>query len=547
MTVVATDSRGVIGTGSVVLNRVSYALNTNVAVSGATGAEITFSTDLSETGGVDYGTGLTSLSQTLTGTSAGTNHRFVLSGLAPDTEYFFRVYGISGEKSVTMHFRTPKAFDLATLSGSVSAVSSARLEGASASGATFPNAGTLFLSSLTASGASLSLPFSGLRINAFGTGGWDGVIQAPEVTSLAINSGLSGYAFIGTPYRIGNPRAELSFSGQVATVTIGTGSFAPGETLRVFTSVDQGANYSERVSCVVNPAGYCVFSTDRLSLFALAKAADVIPFAFSFPSVTNAEPSTPYVSEPITASGISGQTVVTVTDGEYSVNGQPFGTSTGTVNAGDRVVVRVTSSASASASVSAKLDIGGVSGTFTVTTRSATAVQKTGMLSGGGGGGGRWTAPSAGNQTETLGASRTIESLVARGAIGKTFFLRPKDPITRAEFLKLVIRSNGWKSASGSVSTPFADVRPGHWYANYVGFALSKGLLSGTDANFRPHDPITRAEAVRILAVVRGESVEKLRIKRPNAKITRADILKAVTARLPQNQTASGTVTTSAR
>lgn len=547
--VVATDSRGQIGTAAITLNRISYPLNTNVALTGTGGAEITFSTDLSETGGIAYGTGLSSLTRTLTGTSVGRDHRFALSGLSPDTEYFFQVYGISGEKSVTMHFHTPKVFDVATLSGAVTALSSAHLGGATATGATFLNGGTLFLSSLTASGASLSLPFSGLRIGATGTGSWDGVIQAPEITSLAINSGLTGYAFIGTPYRIGNPRSELSFSGQVATVTIGTGGYVPGETLRVFSSVDQGASYAERVSCVVNSAGYCVFSTNRLSLFALARAADVVPFAFSFPSVTNAEPSTPYVSEPIVASGISGQTVVTVTGGEYSVNGQPFGSSTGTVNAGDSVVVRVTSAASFSANASATLNIGGVSGTFTVTTRSATSARQ-GMAWGGGGGGSAWATVSKG-KPDASGA-RAIEKLVSRGAIDKTFFLRPKDPITRAEFVKLVVRAHGWTGMRNSSPAPFADVRPGHWYASYVSLALSKGLLSGTDPNFRPYDPITRSEAMRILAAARGDSQEKLRISRPNAKVTRADILKAVTSRLGiQGQTAggtsSGTVATSTR
>lgn len=144
---------------------------------------------------------------------------------------------------------------------------------------------------------------------------------------------LSGYAFTGTAYQIGNPHTELMFSGQLATVTIKIGSSFSGQTVRVFRSTDQGVTYTELSSCVVTPSGDCVFSTNQLSLFAFALPADTVPNAFSFTPITGAELSTLYTSNTITLSGITGQTAISITGGEYSINGAPFTTVAGSVNA----------------------------------------------------------------------------------------------------------------------------------------------------------------------------------------------------------------------
>jgi hypothetical protein len=87
-------------------------------------------------------------------------------------------------------------------------------------------------------------------------------------------------------------------------------------------------------------------------------AADTTPDAFSFSGVTAAELSTQYISNPVTISGISGQAVVSIVGGEYSINSTPFTTLTGTTNSGDTLVVGATSSAVNSTTTSAILTVG---------------------------------------------------------------------------------------------------------------------------------------------------------------------------------------------
>jgi hypothetical protein len=103
----------------------------------------------------------------------------------------------------------------------------------------------------------------------------------------------------------------------------------------------------------------------------IVKAADiVIPYAFTFTPRTEVPLGTTIVSNPITVTGISYPTSIAINaGGEYEINGSNtwIGTA-GTVSPGDTVMVRLTSSVNYSTSSSATLTIGGVSGTFTVTT-----------------------------------------------------------------------------------------------------------------------------------------------------------------------------------
>ncbi len=57
-----------------------------------------------------------------------------------------------------------------------------------------------------------------------------------------------------------------------------------------------------------------------------------------------------------------------VADGEYAINDQPFTSAEGTVQAGDNVVLRLTSAATANTVAMATLTIGGIANSFSVTT-----------------------------------------------------------------------------------------------------------------------------------------------------------------------------------
>ncbi|MCU0578442.1 MAG: hypothetical protein MUF69_02745, partial [Desulfobacterota bacterium] len=79
-------------------------------------------------------------------------------------------------------------------------------------------------------------------------------------------------------------------------------------------------------------------------------------------------------SAAITVSGTTLLSPITISaGGEYAVNGGAYTSTAGIVVNGDSVTVRQTSSASFSTTTNVTLDIGGVSGTFSVTTRAQAA------------------------------------------------------------------------------------------------------------------------------------------------------------------------------
>ena len=98
---------------------------------------------------------------------------------------------------------------------------------------------------------------------------------------------------------------------------------------------------------------------------------DTIPDPFSFTPKTAQSSGTFVVSDPITVSGINAPAPISVSGGEYQVNGGAFTVAPGPVNNGDQVAVRVVS-AQPGQSATATLDIGGVAAPFTVTTSADT-------------------------------------------------------------------------------------------------------------------------------------------------------------------------------
>lgn len=83
---------------------------------------------------------------------------------------------------------------------------------------------------------------------------------------------------------------------------------------------------------------------------------------------------------------------------------------------------------------------------------------------------------------------------IASGFDDGTF--RPRNPLTRAEFLKLVFKF-GNIVPDASASLTFSDVDPSHWSAPYVATAHAKGWIQGyPDGKFRPNSPVSRLEAL---------------------------------------------------
>src|SRR5690606_32817004 len=73
-------------------------------------------------------------------------------------------------------------------------------------------------------------------------------------------------------------------------------------------------------------------------------------------------------SNTITVAGINKPAPISISGGQYSINGGAYTASAGTVTQNQTVRVQVTSSSSTNTAVTATVNIGGISSAFTVTT-----------------------------------------------------------------------------------------------------------------------------------------------------------------------------------
>ncbi|HET7811752.1 MAG TPA: hypothetical protein VFL16_14375 [Steroidobacteraceae bacterium] len=102
-------------------------------------------------------------------------------------------------------------------------------------------------------------------------------------------------------------------------------------------------------------------------------SADTTPTAFAFTAQSNVAPGTQVESEQVTISGINAAAPVSVSGGEYSIDGQAYGSNAGQISNNQKVRIRVQSSGDSLGEVTATLTIGGVSGSFKVTTSETAA------------------------------------------------------------------------------------------------------------------------------------------------------------------------------
>lgn len=173
------------------------------------------------------------------------------------------------------------------------------------------------------------------------------IVTSAPVTISGINT-ASPVSIVG---------GEYSISG--GAFTANPGSITNGQTLTVrITSSDKTNTPKEAVVTVGGVS----------AKFAVTTAADLTPEAFTFAPKNDAQLNAEYTSDPITVSGIDVAVPVSVTGGLYSINGGEFTSAAGTVSAGQAITVKTTAAAKTETAQEAVLTIGGVSGTFSVTT-----------------------------------------------------------------------------------------------------------------------------------------------------------------------------------
>ena len=168
----------------------------------------------------------------------------------------------------------------------------------------------------------------------------------------------------------GYPTPLLSFQWKSGTTDVGANQATyvtvAGDVGKIMTVVVTATNSQGSASSTSGNFGPIV-----------ALVVDTTPDAFTFTDQSGVAVSTVIVSNTITVTGITGASPVTITGGEYSINGGAYASTATTVVVNDTVRVRGTSSASNSTAVNVVLTIGGVSDTFTITTVAGTAAHPT--------------------------------------------------------------------------------------------------------------------------------------------------------------------------
>lgn len=86
---------------------------------------------------------------------------------------------------------------------------------------------------------------------------------------------------------------------------------------------------------------------------------------------------------------------------------------------------------------------------------------------------------------------------------GSISYFMPDKEITRAELAQILFQCREDPEISPS-EAPFSDVQPDAWFAPAVSFAKAKGWVTGyNDKTFHPEQPVTRAEAMKIMLLSR--------------------------------------------
>ena len=164
-----------------------------------------------------------------------------------------------------------------------------------------------------------------------------------------------------------NAPAPISITGGEYSIgdkafTSKNGTVKVNDKVRV--RVKSSDSYDKTVKAILTVGGV----SGNFKVTTGSESLDITPDRFDFIDV-EADPSQVVTSNPITVSGINAPAPISIIGGEYAIGTKNFTRANGTINAGEEVRVRVTSSANYGKSVTAILTIGGVDGDFKVVTR----------------------------------------------------------------------------------------------------------------------------------------------------------------------------------
>ncbi len=162
--------------------------------------------------------------------------------------------------------------------------------------------------------------------------------------------------------------ASISITGGEYRIGAGSYTSAPGTVSNgntVTVRQTSSASFSTTTNSTLTIGGV----SDIFSLTTLDSIpSDTTPDAFTFTDQAGVSLNSLRESNSITVVGITAPSPISIIGGEYKIGAGSYTSAPGTVNNGDTITVRQTSSASFSTTTNATLTIGGVSDTFSLTT-----------------------------------------------------------------------------------------------------------------------------------------------------------------------------------
>ncbi|MBI1889792.1 MAG: FecR domain-containing protein [Burkholderiales bacterium] len=199
---------------------------------------------------------------------------------------------------------------------------------------------------------------------------------ASNTVTITGNSAPAPVTIVGGTYSInGGPFVSglgTVASGQSITVNVTTAPTAGtttsatlnvGGVIGVFTVTTAGGSGGTTSTSTTSTSSTTVTSTSTTTVI----AGGTTPNPFTFRSLTLPPSRTPVTSNTVTITGNTVPAPVSITGGTYSINGGAFTAGAGSIISGQNIAVQVVPSSTPGASVTASLNIGGVIGTFTVT------------------------------------------------------------------------------------------------------------------------------------------------------------------------------------
>ena len=108
-------------------------------------------------------------------------------------------------------------------------------------------------------------------------------------------------------------------------------------------------------------------------------------------------------------------------------------------------------------------------------------------------------------------AVTTLASLNVLQGYGDDTF-QPEKTVSRAEFAVMTVRLLSVEAAGFSGSASYSDVDASHWSYGYINMATQLGIINGfEDGSFRPNDPVTYVQALKMTVNLLGYEPYALR------------------------------------